>query len=65
MSRLLAVSLQTEDSARPEGGRGAPALGGGAGAVRAVGPDGSRFTRSPMARCCETPTSQSLREDDR
>ncbi len=35
----------SEGSARPEGGRGAPALGGGAGAARAVGPGGGNDVR--------------------
>ncbi len=34
---------RTEGSARPEGGRKAPARGGGSGAARAVGPGGCKW----------------------
>ena len=43
MTRGGCPALRTEGSARSEGGRKAPARGGGSGAARAAGPGGCRW----------------------
>lgn len=56
MSPTINVQHLNQSSARPEGGRGAPALGGGSGAVRLCEPDGTDQigVNNPLTENCNT-----------